>query len=438
MLSVLCRQCARSGWGVVSAETDRLLREGVAAIRRGDLAAGRERLTRVVEADPFNAQAWLWLSAAVESKEDRIVCLENVLTVDPHHEAARRGLIKLGVEPPTPPPEPSAPPPPQTLHHTAPEAIGGGLHASLLGEKPGERPATRDDPPPEKREEDREAWRAALYDAHHVGSSATLVPTYEPPPQPTLGDLVRVWGDLLILNPHGGLNDELKHGGLGHTIVNIGMAGLLQAIAGALLVGVMLALAAAGVRPPLVASMERLLDQPVEADSGDVGTVGEALRAMGMFDVTVEGTPDASTQTVSGLPGGAALLIAAQAVLSIPAIAIGMLVYAFVTNALVIWLMEGKGDAIQTLQAVTLALVVGQVAQIPITALTPLLPVGAALFAIALVRIYQLAAGAVALNGAHKIGLLPSVGALVMGSAGAGAVTGGLCCGLSFLVSVLG
>ncbi len=392
---------------------------------------------RVVEADPLNAQAWLWLSAAVESKEDRIVCLENVLTVDPHHEAARRGLIKLGVEPPTPPPEPSAPPQPQTLHHTAPEAIDGQLHASLLGEKPAERPHTRDDPPPEKREDDREAWRAALHDAQHVGSSATLVPAYEPPPQPTLGDLVRVWGDLLILNPHGGLNDELRHGGLGHTIVNIGVAGLLQAVAGALLVGVMLGLAAAGVRPPLVASMERLLDQPVDAESPEVGTVGEALRAMGMLDVTVEGPQGDSVGLATDLPASG-LLFAAQAVLSIPLMAVGMVVYALVTNALVIWLMEGKGDAIQTLQAVTLALVVGQVAQIPVTALTPLLPVGAALFAAALVRVYQLAAGAVALNGAHKIGLLPAVGALVMGSAGTGAVVGGLCCGLTFLVSVLG
>jgi hypothetical protein len=420
----------------VSAETDRLLREGVAAIRRGDLAAGRERLMRVVEADPFNAQAWLWLSGAIESKEDRIVCLENVLTVDPHHEAARRGLIKLGVEPPEPPPEPSEPPQPQTLRHTAPEAIDGQLHASLLGEKPAERIHSRDDPPPEKREEDREAWRAALYDARRAGSSATLVPAYEPPPQPTLGDLIRVWGDLLILNPHGGLNNELKHGGLGHTIVNIGVAGLLQAVAGALLVGVMLGLAAAGVRPPLVTSMERLLDQPVETEGAGGGTLGEALRAMGMLDVTVEGPQGDSVGLDADLPASG-LLFAAQAVLSIPLMAVGMVAYALVTNALVIWLMEGKGDSIQTLQAVTLALVVGQVAQIPVTALTPLLPVGAALFAAALVRVYQLAAGAVALNGAHKIGLLPAVGALVMGSAGTGAVVGGFCCGLTFLVSLL-
>jgi hypothetical protein len=422
----------------VSAETDRLLREGVAAIRRGDLAAGRERLTRVVEADPFNAQAWLWLSAAVESRDDRIVCLENVLTVDPDHEAARRGLIKLGVEPPPPPPKPAAPSPPQTIHHAAPEAIGDRLHASLRGEKPGDQPASHDDPAPAEREDDREAWRAALYDAHHVGSSATLVPAYEPPPQPTLGDLVRVWGDLLILNPHGGLNTELKHGGLGHVVVNIGAAGLLQVVASALLVGVMLALAASGIRPPLAASAERLLDQPVEADPSDAGTIVEALRAMGMLDVTVEGPQGDPAETAGAMSSAAGLLVAAQAVLSIPFMAVGMVIYAIVTNALAIWLMEGKGDAIQTLQAVTLALVVGQVAQIPVTALTPLLPVGGALAAAALVRIYQLAAGAVALNGAHKIGLLPSIGALIMGSAATGMAVGGLCCGLSFLASLGG
>lgn len=423
----------------MNAERDRLVREGVAAIRRGDLAAGRERLTRVVEADPFDAQAWLWLSAAVESDDERIICLENVLTVDPRHEAARRGLRRLGVEPPPPPPGPAAPPPPQTLHHGAPDAVDGPLHAMLLGEKPTEaRPSRGGDAPPADREGDKEAWRAALYDAHYVGSEATLVPAYEPPPQTTLGDLFRVWGDLLILNPHGGLEDELKYGGLGHTAVNIGAAGLLQVVAGGLLVGVMLALAAAGIRPPLAASVERLLDRSGEADLADAVPMGDGLRTLGMLDFSIEGPPDGAAEAAAGLLGAPGPLIAAQAVLSIPLMAVGVLIYALATNVVAVWLLNGKGDAVQTLQAVTLALVVGQAAQVPITTLTPLLPLSAALMAIALVRVYQLAAGAVALNAAHKIGLLPSVGALILGSAGAGMAVGGLCAGLSFLVSLLG
>ncbi len=84
------------------AEVDRLYQEGVAAIRAGDKAAGREKLMQVVEADQLHENAWLWLSGAVETDEDRIVCLENVLTINPRHEKARQALIKLGGEPPPP------------------------------------------------------------------------------------------------------------------------------------------------------------------------------------------------------------------------------------------------------------------------------------------------------------------------------------------------
>jgi hypothetical protein len=47
---------------------------------------------RVVAQDERNASAWLWLSGVVDSMEDREVCLENVLAVDPDNAAARRGL----------------------------------------------------------------------------------------------------------------------------------------------------------------------------------------------------------------------------------------------------------------------------------------------------------------------------------------------------------
>lgn len=88
-------------------EIDRLYQEGVAALRAGDKATGREKLMQVVEADQLHENAWLWLSGAVETSEERIICLENVLTINPRHEKARQALIKLGGEPP--PLGPSAP-----------------------------------------------------------------------------------------------------------------------------------------------------------------------------------------------------------------------------------------------------------------------------------------------------------------------------------------
>ena len=74
---------------------DDLLRQGIAAAKAGQREHARELLMRVVEQDEENALAWLWLSGVVDSLDDREVCLENVLSVDPGNEAAQRGLDTL-------------------------------------------------------------------------------------------------------------------------------------------------------------------------------------------------------------------------------------------------------------------------------------------------------------------------------------------------------
>lgn len=45
--------------------------------------------------DERNETAWLWLSGAVDNDEERAICLENVLTINPANERARRGLEEL-------------------------------------------------------------------------------------------------------------------------------------------------------------------------------------------------------------------------------------------------------------------------------------------------------------------------------------------------------
>jgi hypothetical protein len=74
---------------------DDLLREGVAAAKAGQHEHARDLLTRVVAQDERNAVAWLWLSGVVESLEDREICMENVLAVEPDNAAARRGLAAV-------------------------------------------------------------------------------------------------------------------------------------------------------------------------------------------------------------------------------------------------------------------------------------------------------------------------------------------------------
>jgi Tfp pilus assembly protein PilF len=92
------------------------LREGIAAAKAGQRERARDLLMRVVEEDEENLAAWLWLSGVVDSLDDREVCLENALELDPANEAARKGLAwvrqQKGTQPPSPPrPAPSPQPP---------------------------------------------------------------------------------------------------------------------------------------------------------------------------------------------------------------------------------------------------------------------------------------------------------------------------------------
>jgi len=71
------------------------LTDGIAAAQAGKRAEARELLLRVVKIDENNGEAWLWLSRVVTTLEDREVCFENVLTLDPTNEAAQRGLAEV-------------------------------------------------------------------------------------------------------------------------------------------------------------------------------------------------------------------------------------------------------------------------------------------------------------------------------------------------------
>jgi tetratricopeptide (TPR) repeat protein len=71
------------------------LQEGVAAARAGQTARARALLLRVVEADQSSVQAWYWLSRVTESLEEREICLENVLALDPAHTAVQAELVQV-------------------------------------------------------------------------------------------------------------------------------------------------------------------------------------------------------------------------------------------------------------------------------------------------------------------------------------------------------
>ena len=73
------------------------LDEAIVLIEAGDLGAGRIILEQLLEADEGDDQAWLWLSKAVEEQESHVICLQNVLALNPDNDEARNRLAALGV-----------------------------------------------------------------------------------------------------------------------------------------------------------------------------------------------------------------------------------------------------------------------------------------------------------------------------------------------------
>lgn len=76
-------------------DVNQLLKKGIQALKAGQREQARALLMQVIEVDEENERAWLWLSGAVGSDEERRICLENVLTLNPNNELARKGLVRL-------------------------------------------------------------------------------------------------------------------------------------------------------------------------------------------------------------------------------------------------------------------------------------------------------------------------------------------------------
>jgi tetratricopeptide (TPR) repeat protein len=79
---------------------EKTLKDAVQAAQSGDLAGARRLLLKLLRTDNREPLYWLLMSTAVESREERIYCLHNVLFLDPDNSAAKHDLELLGVEVP--------------------------------------------------------------------------------------------------------------------------------------------------------------------------------------------------------------------------------------------------------------------------------------------------------------------------------------------------
>jgi tetratricopeptide (TPR) repeat protein len=113
------------------------LEQGVAAAQAGDRVEARRLFTEALEREDGNLQAWLWMAQVVDNAEDRVICYENVLTLEPDNAEAREALgqaapssVPEAVVEPEPAPAPPADPwerledeprCPHCLAHTSPD-----------------------------------------------------------------------------------------------------------------------------------------------------------------------------------------------------------------------------------------------------------------------------------------------------------------------------
>ncbi|NIN63746.1 MAG: hypothetical protein GTO63_03325 [Anaerolineae bacterium] len=73
---------------------ERLLTEGIAAVKAGRSQDALELLSEVVALEPENEKAWLWMSAVLPD-QGRIECLKRVVEINPRNELAWKGLELL-------------------------------------------------------------------------------------------------------------------------------------------------------------------------------------------------------------------------------------------------------------------------------------------------------------------------------------------------------
>lgn len=408
---------------------------GVAAIRAGDLAAGREKLQQVLEIDPLHEAAWLWLSAAVETDAERITCLLEALAINPDNEATRLSLYQLGQPPPEPPPGPppeshsEPPPPPSLLTHAAPRAIDDDLMALLTGS-----PRPRHEPPPAD-----ESWRAPLLDPATMVSDGAFAPPIELEQERTVRQLVGVWANLFLLTAFREFRDEVAYGGFVHVVINLLTAGVLRLVGAVVLLMLLVVLPARGFRPPIYDSLDEFglrWQAASQAAQPAPGGLVDTLIGAGLlpFDPVQRAADLADAglhHTVLDVVSSPTLLAVGYAVLAVPLFFVWMIFYSTVVNAAA-GMVGGRGDSVQTLHALSLALVVTRAVQLPLAIAVPLLPLAAGLVVGLAVVAYQLLVTAVALAAVQRFGLLASLGVLIMSWGLVGGLIG--CCWIGIVV----
>jgi len=72
-----------------------LLQAGRVAYTAGKRKMAHDLWREAANIDPYNEQVWLALLDVIESDNDKRVCLQNILSINPMNVQARRQLVKI-------------------------------------------------------------------------------------------------------------------------------------------------------------------------------------------------------------------------------------------------------------------------------------------------------------------------------------------------------
>ena len=75
------------------------LRKGIRAARRGHHKPAQRLLSEVVEADPSNEEAWMWLARVVDDPARQAECYQQILSLNPDNSWANEQLAALQAGP---------------------------------------------------------------------------------------------------------------------------------------------------------------------------------------------------------------------------------------------------------------------------------------------------------------------------------------------------
>jgi hypothetical protein len=115
------------------------LEQAIEAIQAGQTAQGLTILARLVNQEPHNERAWLWLASCVDEPEKKRYCLQRVLELNPSSAAGLQLLAEL--EAPAPPPPQAAEPEVAPLTSEATSSAPAQIPETPLAEAEAPKPS---------------------------------------------------------------------------------------------------------------------------------------------------------------------------------------------------------------------------------------------------------------------------------------------------------